>query len=89
MDPKLASKFWDWSDEELRAADEENTKKRAEKDAKPRAVWRWVLDPLHLFDHHGLIVKWAKTLEKPGDNERRMVQPQTVKISGKAESDAV
>ncbi|KIV99908.1 uncharacterized protein PV09_08435 [Verruconis gallopava] len=62
------TKFWDWSPEELSRVNEEIEQKKIELDQLPRAKWRKVIDPLHLFDHKGVIVKYAKRLEKPGDD---------------------
>lgn len=64
------TKFWDFPPEELARLDEENTQRKAEKDAAPRPRGRYVIDPFHLFDGKGKIVKFAKTLERPGDAER-------------------
>ena len=63
------TKFWDWTPEELERIDEENKQKKLEKDMLPRATWRKVLDPLHLFDHNGRIVQFAKTLEKSKNDQ--------------------
>lgn len=63
------TKFWDWTPEELERIDQENEQKKLEKDRLPRATWKKVLDPLHMFDHKGRIVRFAKTLEKPTDRQ--------------------
>jgi hypothetical protein len=64
------TKFWDWSPEELARIDEENKQAKAKKGGLPRPTWKKIVDPLHLFDHKGAIVRFAKTLEKPGDDQR-------------------
>jgi hypothetical protein len=86
------TRFWNWSPEELERIDAENQQKKLEKDRLPRATWRKIIDPLHLFDHKGRIVKFAKTLESPrqeGDlpEKDHLDQPaQLVKASEKSEA---
>jgi hypothetical protein len=58
------TRFWDMEPAELDALTAEHRRKKAEKLAKPRPVWKKVMDPLHLFGSQGLIVAQAKKLEK-------------------------
>jgi len=58
------TKFWDMDPSELDRINEEARRKKEEKNARPRPVWMWVLDPLHLFGNKGTLVKLAKRLEK-------------------------
>jgi hypothetical protein len=87
------TKFWDWSPEELAHIDEENRRKKVEKDALPRQGWKKIMDPLHLFDHKGAIVRFAKSLEREGDDQRVGAKgykdaPTEVKAEVKAEQKA-
>jgi len=87
------TKFWDFPPEELARIDEENKRKKAEKEARPRPAWRWVADPLHLFDGKGKIVTYAKTLEREGDDKRAVQKgyddvPEVSKVNMKAEERA-
>jgi hypothetical protein len=63
------TKFWDWTPEELERIDVDSQQKKAQKDGLPRATWKTIIDPFHLFDHKGAIVKFAKSLEKPARDQ--------------------
>lgn len=86
------TRFWNWSPEELERIDAENQQKKLERDRLPRTTWKKIIDPFHLFDHKGRIVKFARTLESPrqqeaySDKDHLDKSSHSVKAPGKSET---
>jgi hypothetical protein len=57
------TRFWEWSPEELEAANIEKQRKMAEKRAEPRSVFAKIMDPFHLLGSVGKLADFFRRMD--------------------------